>query len=317
MKRCLRRAPTRPWPTPPRLYLARLFVAGGDHRRALALYRAQRAATGPTASLLHSIAEGLKRGGDEAGHRETLMELMERYAASRMALRVASRFRPRTIDERYTRAQVYARHGDDRAISDLQQVVRNAPGHDLAPHAAYALGRALGRSGQFDRARATYRRLYDDHGWAPALYRIAGLDVRDGRDLEAIEAYVDLSRKHPRHPLADDALWQAAKAAERKGHFERAGSIHAELASRFPSSEHAEDASWGAGFSLYCRERFEEAAAGFAELSRKGPPAAPGRPEPLLGRQERLAPGARGGGPAATSPTRPSAFRARTTRRAP
>ena len=31
-----------------RLYLARLFVAGGDHRRALALYRAQRAATGPT-----------------------------------------------------------------------------------------------------------------------------------------------------------------------------------------------------------------------------------------------------------------------------
>lgn len=251
-----------------RLYLARLFVAGGDHRRALALYGAQRAATGPTAPLLHSIAEGLKRSGDEAGHRETLMELMERYAASRMALRVASRFRPRTIDERYTRAQVYARHGDDRAISDLQQVVRNAPGHDLAPHAAYALGRALGRSGQFDRARATYRRLYDDHGWAPALYRIAGLDVRAGHDPEAIEAYVDLSRKHPRHTLADDALWQAAKAAERTGRFERAGSIHAELARRFPSSEHAEDASWGAGFSLYCRERFEEAAAGFAELSR-------------------------------------------------
>ena len=252
-----------------RLYLARLHVTAGDHDRALALYRAQRAVSGPSAWLLHRISEEQLRVGDEAGRRETLMELMERYPDQPLALRMADHFRPRTVDERYTRAQVYARHGDDRAIAELRQVVRNAPGHDLAPHAAYALGRALGRAGQFDRARATYERLHRDHGWAPALYRIAGLDVRAGREHEAIEAYVRLARRHPRHSLADDALWQAAKAAERRGRFERAGSIHADLAERYPSSEHAEDASWGAAFSLYCRQRFEEAEAGFAELSRR------------------------------------------------
>ena len=252
-----------------RLYLAQLYLDAGAHPRALALYRGQRAVTGPSAWLLYRISEAQRLAGDEAGRRETLHELMERYPASRLALRVAARFRPRTIDERYSRAQVYVRHGDDRAISDLQQVIRNAPGGDLAPHAAYALGRALGRSGQFERARATYESLYADHGWAPALYRIAGLDVRAGRDHEAIEAYVELARRHPRHSLADDALWQAAKAAERKGLFERAGSIHADLAERYPSSEFAEDASWGAAFSLYCRQRFEEAEAGFAGLSRR------------------------------------------------
>ena len=249
-----------------RLYLARLCVTAGDHGRALDLYRAQRAVSGPSAWLLHLISEAQRLGGDQTGRRETLIELMERYPAQTLALRAASRFRPRTIDERYTRAQVYARHGDDRAISELRQVIRNAPGHDLTPHAAYALGRALGRSGQFERARATYEELYRDHGWAPALYRLAGLDVRDGRDQEAIDTYARLARSHPRHGLADDALWQAAKAAERRGLFERAGSLHADLADRYPTSEHAEDASWGDAFSLYCRQRFEEAEAGFAEL---------------------------------------------------
>ena len=252
-----------------RLYLARLHVTAGDPDRALALYRAQRAVSGPSAWLLNLISEAQRLGGDDAGRRETLIELMERYPAQRLALRAAARFRPRTIDERYTRAQVYARHGDDRAISELRQVIRNAPGHDLTPHAAYALGRALGRSGQFDRARAIYKDLYRDHGWAPALYRLAGLDVRAGRDQEAIETYVKLAGSHPRHSLADDALWQAAKAAERRGLFERAGSLHADLAAGHPSSEHAEDASWGEAFSLYCRQRFEEAESRFDKLGRQ------------------------------------------------
>ena len=183
---------------------------------------------------------------------------------------MAARFTPRDIDERYTRAQVYARHGEPaRAIPELRKVIRNAPGHDLAPHAAYALGRAQARAGQMDRARKTFERLHRDHGWPPALYRLAGLKVRAGRDLEALDDYVEISRRHPGHVLADDALWQAAKAAERRGLFERAGGLHADLARRYPGSDHAEDASWGAAFSHFCRQRFEEAEAGFAELGRR------------------------------------------------
>ena len=252
-----------------RLYLARLRESAGDHDRALELYRAHRAVSGPSAWLIYRISQAQRRGGDEAGRRRSLMELMERYPADPLARRVAAGFRPRSIDERYTRAQVYARHRDDRAIPELRQVIRNAPGHDLAPHAAYALGRALGRSGQFDRARAIYEDLYRDHGWPPALYRLAGLKVRAGSDLEALDDYVEVARRHPDHGLADDALWQAAKAAERRGLFERAGRLHADLARRYPASDHAEDASWGAAFSLYCRQRFEEAGAGFADLGRR------------------------------------------------
>ena len=253
-----------------RLYLAALLDGAGNHDEALSLYESQRTASGTTPSLLFRIAGVEGHRDHESGRRKALTELMESFPAHRFALNAAARLQARTVQERYTRAQVYYRHGDDRrAISELRDLVRRNPDHELAPHASYTLGRAYARSGQLARARHTFERLHERQRWPAALYRLAGLQIRANRELDAIDTYLRFADLYPQHDLADDAMWQAAKAAERNDDFAHAGAIHARLTETFPSSRYSEDAAWGIGFSLYCQRQYPEALAIFQDLSRR------------------------------------------------
>ena len=243
-----------------RLYMGSALRDAGHFAESLQAYRDHRAASGTSPGILFRVGEVSRLGGDDAGARKTRLELMRRFPGHRLALDVSRSLSPRNWDERYVRAQVYYRHRDDRrAIDDLRKLLRADPRHELAPSAEYVLGRSYARSGQLARARHTFERLHERHGWPSALYRLAGLQVSGNQDLRAVDTYVDFARSYPQHELADDAMWQAAKAAERRNEFDTARRMYARLAVDYGDSEYAEEAAWGEGFSLYCLRRYEDA----------------------------------------------------------
>ena len=99
-----------------------------------------------------------------------------------------------------------------------------------------------------------------------SLFHLGGVQVRLHRDAEAIATYGRLADAYPGHDLADDALWLAAKAAERSSDFTRARRLFRRLVDRYPGSPMREDAMWSAAFMLYCAERYRESLQSFRRV---------------------------------------------------
>ena len=96
-----------------------------------------------------------------------------------------------------------------------------------------------------------------------SLYHMGGVQVRLHRDDRAIALFECLVAENPDHDLADDALWQAAKAAERRSDFTRARALFNRLVDRYPDSPMRDEALWSAAFMLYCAERYKESLQSF------------------------------------------------------
>ena len=168
----------------------------------------------------------------------------------------------------YRRAIVYYRHGQHRrAARVFRQFLTKYPRHDLAPEAEYQLGRSYLAARQYARAEQTFSKAHRKHRIPAALYRMAGIQVRKNRDLEATGTYEKFAEMYPRHDLAPRALWQAAKAAERNNRFASAEQYYAALAERYPGSEYREPAAWSVGFMRYCQSEYREAMELFGELA--------------------------------------------------
>ena len=91
-----------------------------------------------------------------------------------------------------------------------------------------------------------------------SLYEMGGIQVRRHRDAEAVVTFARLAAEHPGHEQADDALWQAAKAAERGGDYTRARDLFGQLVDEHPHSPMRDQANWSAAFMLYCAGRYRE-----------------------------------------------------------
>ena len=83
-----------------------------------------------------------------------------------------------------------------------------------------------------------------------SLYEMGGIQVRRHRDQEAVVTFARLADEHPGHELADEALWQAAKAAERGGDYTRARDLFGQLVDEHPRSPLRDQANWSAAFML-------------------------------------------------------------------
>ncbi|MEE2659719.1 MAG: transglycosylase SLT domain-containing protein [Candidatus Latescibacterota bacterium] len=254
-----------------RLCLAGMHAEDGAFDAALRLYRRQIEGNSRwTPVLLFRIAEAEQHSGKTMAARVTRHRLMEDYPAHRLALDAAQMYRVHSAAGRHVRAGVFYQHGDyKRAISELRTFLRQHPGHEATADARNTLGRAYAKAGQYGQARRTFESLYEGHGHPSALFWLASLDVRDDRDLEAIDTYARFVRTYPRHSLADDALWSAAKAAERKDHFNRAAELYERLVSNYPGSNFAEDSAWSVGFTRYCQRDYDAALEIFRDVSRR------------------------------------------------
>ena len=254
-----------------RMYLASLCERQADHHRAIDLYRQQlEASPSPPAAVLYQLARAYDALPDRDAALRTRLELLEARPGHRLALdalrQVGGPKSPRMV---FARALVYYEHASyRRAVRGFKEFLSAYASDSRASDARYMLGRAYQRSGQLARARRTFEKAHSQDGRPAALYRIGGIQVRSGRDGEAIDTYLRFARLYPHHDLADDALWQAAKAAERHSDFGRAQELYRQLAQTYSGREYGDEARWSVGFMDYCREEYAAALQTFDEVSR-------------------------------------------------
>ena len=254
-------------------YLADLYARRGDFESAEQLYRKQllKVPKYRVPDLLLRLARVSDDLLDPVAARRSRLELMETYPAHRAALDAAALTgRVRSAAEAYAVAQVHFRHGHySRASRRLRSFLKSHPNDERAEEAFYLLGSCYLKMGEYTRARRTFARVYDRYERPSALYRIGGIQVRANDDGGAIDTYERFLRDHPQHNLADDAVWQAAKAAERIDDFERAEKLYERLAHRYADSPYSDEASWSTGFMSYCRGQYWTALKTFDTVSRE------------------------------------------------
>ncbi|UCE02172.1 MAG: transglycosylase SLT domain-containing protein [Candidatus Latescibacterota bacterium] len=101
----------------------------------------------------------------------------------------------------------------------------------------------------------------------PELLRLRARSLRRLGDEEAaIAVYRELAQRFPRHPRADDALYEVGWRYEIRGDFLRAENVFAEVERRFPRSKLADDAALRRGLSAFRDRRHEDALALFEQM---------------------------------------------------
>jgi len=245
-----------------RIYLAGMMSDVGEHGRAIELYT-EYAEANPSRwpETLYRMIEVHDVTGAVEESRKDRLRLMEGYPAHRSSLD-ALRFGKTsgTDREQFARALVYFRHGQQgRARKTLDRLLRSGPDNALTEKARYLQARCYLKGGDYQRAQTAFDRLFHEYGSPEALYRIGGIEIRLDREQDAIETYARFVRSFASHDLADDALWQAAKAAERHSHFDQAQKLYRQLATDYPDGDYADEARWSIGFMQHCRLEFAEA----------------------------------------------------------
>lgn len=251
--------------------LANLYVTGKQYDDALRTYHRLQERT-PTLApeLLHRTAAIYDLLRDHAAARKQRLKLIQHHPGHSRALEALAHLRSsKSPEELHARAQVYyAGKRYRQTISACNDFLRKYPGHHLEADAHYLRARAYVSRGDYARAQREFTDSYKRYQRPGALYRIAGIQVRRNRDSQAIATYKKLADLHPQHELANQALWNAAKASERHNNFEQAEIFYLRLVENYPQSKHLDEARWNVGFTYYCRHQYKKALQTFQKVSR-------------------------------------------------
>ena len=253
-----------------RQYLANLYRKTDRPQQAIELYQLQlEDFDDMAAQALYLMARTHTEAKEREAARAKLVALMEEYPKSTQALKAAIEIKgPLDAREAYAVATTYYHHKRySDASKRLRRFVRSYPRDQRLADAHYLLASAQLGNGQYDSAIKTFQKTFDQYGLPSALYRIGGIHVRRDREKQAIAAYENFASRFPQHNLADDALWQAAKSAERNNHFAEAERLYRLLVENHPTSEYRDEAGWSIGFTFYCRGEYNKALVVFKRLS--------------------------------------------------
>jgi soluble lytic murein transglycosylase len=253
-----------------RQHLADLYRKTDRLNQAIELYQLQLQDYGDMAAqALYLMARVHLEAGQQDAARGKLITLMEDHTKSKHALKAAIEIEgPLTARAAYAVATTYHRHKRYAVASKrLSRFISSHPRDQRLADAYYLLGSAQLGNGQYDNAIKTFQKTTDQYGMPSALYRIGGIHVRRNREREAIATYENFASRFPQHALADEALWQAAKSAERNNHFAEAERLYRLLVENHPESDYRDEAGWSLGFTFYCREEYGKALVIFKRLS--------------------------------------------------
>jgi soluble lytic murein transglycosylase len=252
-----------------RVRLAELYAQGGELDQALKLcHQLESSATVHLTETWFRAGKYYGIQGESASQRRTWLALARDYPGSQRALEAMQLLPPqREPTELNLRAAVDLAHKNYAAAArTLRSLLDSYPQHQFTSDGRYRLGNAYAGMGQYDRAMDAYREVFEASRRPSALYGIGGLQVRQNQDSQAIGTYERFLRLFPHHALADDALWQAAKAAERSDDFGAAEGFYRRLAEQYPDSDLRDEAGWCIGFMFYCQGEYRKALVVFTRL---------------------------------------------------
>ncbi len=249
--------------------LASLFMETERHEEAIELYQQQLGDTYLAPRALWSMAIAHIEAGQTQAARQRFVQLMEEHPTADRALSAAIKIKgPLSVREAFAVASTYHTHKRYvDARKRFQRFIEKYPRDQRIADAYYLLASSQLGVGQYETAIRTFKKTHDQYGLPSALYRIGGIHVRRNREAEAIATYERFAGQFPQHDLADDALWQAAKSAERNNHFSEAERLYRLLVDNHPQSSYRDEAGWGIGFTFYCRGEFDKALQVFKRLS--------------------------------------------------
>jgi tetratricopeptide (TPR) repeat protein len=198
----------------------RAYSAGRYDEAAEHWARAERAAERrkDQSEARYRRAAALRRAGRHAQAEQLLEELGRTRPKSARAARAA-----------FDRADIQIEHGDrDRGFAALEAAIRKYPRSGVALAALRRLARHRQEREGTDAALALLGNLAGSGGSAAlreqAAFERARLLESQGRDADALAAYLETARKHPypQGALWDDALFSASLLEERRGRIDLA-----------------------------------------------------------------------------------------------
>ncbi len=146
------------------------------------------------------------------------------------------------------------------------------------PHAADAvwlIGRSWQALGSYNNAISYFQRLIDDYphypDWGQAHLEIGKTLVDQNSISRAKTVWRNFAAENPTHPLADEALWRAARLELDGDLLEDAYASLRQLAEAYPASDYADDALYWAGRAAFLQDNFERAATTWATLAETYP----------------------------------------------
>ncbi|MEW5956081.1 MAG: transglycosylase SLT domain-containing protein [Chloroflexota bacterium] len=146
------------------------------------------------------------------------------------------------------------------------------------PHAAEAVwltARSWQALGGYHNAVSYFQKLIDDYPnyseWGQAHLEMGKTLVDQNSISRAKTTWRDFAAKNPRHPLAAEALWRAARLELDGDLLDEAYAGLRQLAETYPASEYADDALYWAGRAAFLQEDFERAASTWGALAETYP----------------------------------------------
>jgi len=157
------------------------------------------------------------------------------------------------------------------AIAAFQRHLDAIPETDgSAATALYHLGLSYAALKEDEQAIATFRRVVENYPgdplWATAYFQIAFIQPYPA-DAQTFQAFV---ADAPTAPEAPDALFRAARLAERHDDFREAAALWLRIADEYPESEQAADGAMQSGLVLYRAGEFGAAGKRFERATTLG-----------------------------------------------
>lgn len=252
-------------------YLGQIYQKTERLNEAIEIYLIQiKKYTGDHSTTLWTLSKIYDAMGQSSRKRICYIELIEQHKTTQEGLKAAIAIKgPLSVDEKLLVAQTYFEHQKyPDAIRRLKKIVERNPDEKFVVDCHILLARSFSGNGQNDQAIKHLKIAYKQYESPKALYMIAGISVKQNQDNKAISAYITFAQRYPKHELADKALWQAAKAAERNGLFSEGKSAYTLLIQNHPGSNYYDDAKWGVGFNYFCLDSLSLALNTFTDLSK-------------------------------------------------
>jgi len=253
-----------------RLHLADLYAELAEFPKALSLYK-KLLDTAPkqVPEVLYRMARAYAQNGNQQAAQRRWLQLATDYPQTQNGLKTLENLpKDGSPAEVYARGLVYAAHGNHaQAIREFGRFLRAHPRHQLTEEVHYSQGNSYSANRQYTKALKAFEEVFARYSRPSALFRTGGIQVRRGLETEAIASYEKFVRRFPRHGLADEALWQAAKAAERSDRFDAAENYYRRLAEDYSGSDRRDEAGWNIGFMFYCRKEYKKALVVFQRLT--------------------------------------------------
>jgi soluble lytic murein transglycosylase len=177
---------------------------------------------------------------------------------------------PFTTDEMFKRGIILYDLGKyNLALETFNALSKQSLTNDMTTKLAFKTAQALFKSRRYSEAEQAFTKLAVCNDKAisyEAAYWLARALDKNGKEQQAIAAYLKLADSFPKSELADDALFQAALI--KKTHGEHSGAIIVldRLIDRYPSSVFRSKALWEKAWSCYLAKDFKISADCLKEL---------------------------------------------------